>query len=121
MPASLNERIVFRGAVANRVLPDILATAAVCVYPSHMEACPFAWLEGMAMGKAIVASKTGPGPEILDDGVSGMLCDTHDPQSIADGVIALLKDAGRCNRLGSAAHGRATEHFSIESVVQRNV
>ncbi len=120
MPASLNERIVFRGAVANRVLPDVLATAAVAVYPSHMEACPVAWLEGMAMGKAIVASKTGPGPEILDDGVSGLLCDPHDPQSIADRVIALLKDAGLRNRLASAAHRRATEQFSIEAVVQRN-
>ena len=45
---------------------------------------------GMASGKAVVASRTGPGPEIIDDGVTGLLCDPFDPASIAEKVVVLL-------------------------------
>ena len=72
------------------------------------------------MGKAIVASKTGPGPEIVEGGVSGLLCDPHDPASIAEKVISLLKDTELRRRLGRQARSRAVELFSVDSLVERN-
>jgi glycosyltransferase involved in cell wall biosynthesis len=85
-----------------------------------MEALPLAWLEGMAMGKAVVASETGPGPEVIEHGVSGLLCDPHDPDSIADALVRALSDEGLRKSLGTSARERAVEHFGIEPVVAKN-
>jgi glycosyltransferase involved in cell wall biosynthesis len=113
-------RVIFRGPVPHTALSEVMATAAVCVYPSHMEALPIAWLEGLAMGKAVVASRTGPGPEVVEDGVSGLLCNPHDPSSIAAGVVRLLTDRSLRRALGEAARGRAVSEFALEPLLDRN-
>lgn len=120
LPPSVAERVVFHGPVPHAQLPDMLARAAVCTYPSHMEALPLAWLEGLSMGKAVVASSTGPGREVIEHGVSGLLCDPHDPQSIASQIIAVLSDAALRERLGRQARDRAVGRFSLERLVERN-
>jgi glycosyltransferase involved in cell wall biosynthesis len=74
----------------------------------------------MASGKAVVTSQTGPGPELIEDGVSGLLCDPHSPASIADKVIRLLKDASLRRRLGSQARLRVVQQFSTGALVERN-
>ncbi len=116
----LSPHIEFTGAVDHGRVADMLARATVCVYPSHMEAMPVAWLEGMAMGKPLVVSRTGPGPEVIDDGVTGLCCDPHDPASIAERVVALLKDEKLRVRLGRAASARARDRFSVEALVIQN-
>ncbi|MBI1760313.1 MAG: glycosyltransferase family 4 protein [Acidobacteria bacterium] len=120
IPPELTERIVFKGPIEHALLPELLAQVAVCVYPSHMEALPLAWLEGLAMGKAVVASNTGPGAEVIEDRVSGLLCNPHEPASIAAAVIEALKDAGLRQRLGEQARRRAVKHFSIDKLVAQN-
>lgn len=117
----LRERIHFLGIIPNANLPDYIARAQVCVYPSHMEAMPLTWLEGMSMGKCVVASQTGPGPEVIHDGIDGLLCDPHNPQSIASQVVRALQDAELRARLGAAARKKVEEQFSTEVMVQRNI
>lgn len=121
IPQSVRPTIVFKGPVAREELPPILARASVCVYPSHMEALPLAWLEGMAMGKAVVAACTGPGPEVIKDGISGLLCDPHDPSSIAEKLILALQDEDLRKRLGTEARLQVVDRFSLESLVDRNL
>ena len=113
-------RIMFKDHVQNAQLPAELAAAEVLVYPSHMEAHPVAWLEGMAMGKPVVASRTGPGSEIIEDGTCGLLCNPHDPHSIAQSIIRVLKDRELANRLGTAARNRAVAEFSVDNLVVKN-
>ncbi|MBS1790727.1 MAG: glycosyltransferase family 4 protein [Acidobacteria bacterium] len=120
IPANLAESITFLGMVEHATLPEIMAQASVCVYPSHMEAMPLAWLEALAMGKAVLASQTGPGPEAIEDGVSGLLCNPYDSDSIAEKVILLLKDRELRRRLGQQARQRAIDLFSVETLVRRN-
>jgi glycosyltransferase involved in cell wall biosynthesis len=120
IPADLEDRVVFKGPAEHTELPGILSAAQVCVYPSHMEAQGIVNLEGMAMGKAIVSSRTGPGPEVVADGISGLLCDPHDPASIAKQVIALLSDAGLRKRLGAQGRLRVERYFSTAALLDRN-
>lgn len=120
IPAHLLGHIIFKGPIDHASMPRMLAQASVCVYPSHMEALPLAWLEGMAMRKAVVGSCTGPGPEVIGDGESGLLCDPHDPESIAEQVVRLLKDADLRTRLGQNARRRAVEEFSETALISRN-
>lgn len=115
------ERVQFKGYVPRATLPGILARAAVCVYPSHMEAMPVAWLEGLAMGRPVVASAAGPGPEMIEDGVSGLLCDPHDPSSIAECLLRVLTSRELQARLGEAGRRRVEEWYSLDALVARNV
>ena len=121
LPAEVARRVDWKGRVERTVLPLAIQRASVCVYPSHIEAMPIAWLEGLASGKAVVASKTGPGPELIDDGVTGLLCDPHDPDSIATCIIRLLKDPELRQRLGSKAREVVKQRYDLEPIVDRNV
>jgi len=120
IPSQACRRITFSGHIENARLPFELAAAQVLVYPSHMEAMPVAWLEGMAMAKPVVAGNAGPGPELIQDGLNGLLCNPHDPRSIAASVIRLLQDRLLAERLGAAARQRVLQDFSVDRLVQKN-
>lgn len=120
IPSEWRERIEFKGAVERAALPSLLAQANVCVYPSHMEAMPVAWLEALAMGKAVVASQTGPGTEVISDQQTGLLCDPHQPASIATALTRLLTDEALRMRLGQAARQRVEADFALDVLAARN-
>lgn len=121
LPPEIARRVVWKGRVARSALPDALRRASVCAYPSHIEAMPIGWLEGLATGKAVVASKTGPGPEIITDGETGLLCDPAEPASIAAKIVFLLKDRSERRRLGAAARKMCVERYSLPALTQRNI
>lgn len=121
IPRELADRVEFLGPVEHDVIRGLIADAEVCALPSHMEAFPVAWIEALAAGRALVASNTGPGPEVVDDGVSGLLVDPHDPTAIARALIEVLTDADRRDRLGAGGRARAVERFSIEHLVETNL
>ncbi|MCG3161340.1 MAG: D-inositol-3-phosphate glycosyltransferase [Acidobacteria bacterium] len=116
----LQPHVKFADFIDNSRLPETLASASVCVYPSHMEAQGIVIIEGMAMSKAVVTGKTGPGPELVEEEVSGMLCDPYDPASIAAKVVGLLKDPSLRRQIGARARLRAVNKFSVETLVRLN-
>ena len=120
IPEWLKDRVKFCGAVIHPSLPELLARAEVLVYPSHMESIGIAPIEGLAMGKALVIGNTGPAPEVVEDGVSGLLCDPFSPSSIAAAVIHLMRDRALRHKLGERARSRAVELFCLEKVADRN-
>lgn len=121
VPSHLLSKIHFNGHVSLTDLPKIYAKAAVLVFPSHMETQGIVVIEGMSMGKVVVASKTGPGPEIIDDGVNGLLCDPHDPNSIAEKLIYALSDSNLRKNLGKAARQKVEQEFSVDILVKKNL
>ena len=121
IPESLRSHVAFLGRVQRGRLPEILARASICCYPSHMEAMPIAWIEGMAMGKAVLASELGPGPEVVNHGVDGLLVDPRHPARIAEALTGLLKDPALRQRLGDAARRRAESNYSLPHLVDRNL
>ena len=102
------------------VLP-LLQRAQVCCYPSRMETLGIAPLEAMACGKAVVYSRTGPGPEVIEDGVSGLLCDPMEPEEIAGCLLRLLKDAALRAKLGGNARARVLERFNKKRWIPENI
>ena len=121
VPAELADRVAFVGPVDHDRVAEMLAAAEVCALPSHMEAQGLVWVEVMAAGRPLVASTAGPGPEVVEDGVSGLLVDPRDPAAIATAVIDLLTDPGCRARLAAGARARAVERFSIDELVEENV
>jgi glycosyltransferase involved in cell wall biosynthesis len=120
IPEWLKDRIKFCGPVVHPSLPELLARAEVLVYPSHMESIGIAPIEGLAMGKALVIGNKGPAPEVVEHGVSGLLCDPFSPSSIAAAVIQLMRDRALRRQMGERARSRAVELFCLEKVADRN-
>lgn len=121
VPANLQKRIEFLDCIEHSRVPDYLATTEAAVFPSHMEAQGIVTIEAMAMGKATIFSRTGPGSEVIEDGVSGLLCDPHDPTSIAECTIRLLQDAGLREYLGKNARTRVENCFAVDRLVEQNI
>lgn len=120
LPSFIADRVQFLGRVPNENVGQFLAEGSVAAYPSHMEALPLAWLEAMALGKAIVASRTGPGPEVIEHERSGLLCDPRDPREIAAALIRLLTDERLRRNLAKEARKRAEQRFALSKVVLLN-
>jgi len=116
----LKTHVQFLGAVDHETLPLLLAGAAVCACPSHMEAQGIVWGEVMATGRPLVASSLGPGPAVVEDGVSGLLCDPYDASAVASAVVAVLSDEQLRTNLSAAARLDAVEKFSVERLAVVN-
>jgi glycosyltransferase involved in cell wall biosynthesis len=82
------------------------------VLPSIMEGFGFVLVEAMAVGKPVIASRVGGIPEIVEDGVTGILVDPRDSQSLAKHIILLLQDPQRRLTMGRAGKKRVQEHFT---------
>jgi starch synthase len=90
------------------------ATAFVC--PSVYEPLGIVNLEAMACATAVVASRVGGIPEVVDGGVTGLLVPPDDPASLADALNLLLRDPDDAKEMGEAGRERAVAEFSWESV-----
>jgi glycosyltransferase involved in cell wall biosynthesis len=112
-------RVRFVGQVPNSEIPTYIEQAAICVYPSYMEALPLAWLEAMAMGKPFVGSVTGPGPEVITHGENGLLVNPREPKEIAKAIVQLLTDTAAANEMGNRA--RQTVEKTYDATVLAKV
>jgi glycosyltransferase involved in cell wall biosynthesis len=98
-----------------RDIPELLAASDICVLPASAEACGRVLLEAMAMAKPAVGTASGGTPEIVKDGVTGILVPPADPVAMASALEILLQDPARACRMGAAGRERAVAHFSIEA------
>lgn len=113
--------VTFLGAVPNTKLPQLIEEAELCIYPSHMEAMPLAWIEVLSMGKAFLASKLGPGPEVVQDGVTGRLCDPLSPSDIAQKTIEMLSDKEFSLKMGQEGRKDVLKRFDINVLLGLNI
>ena len=116
----IKSHITFLGVVPNSEIKNHIERAQICCYPSHMEAMPLAWLEVLAMGKTFIGGVTGPGPEAVLDGVTGLLANPHDPKDIAAKIQYLFEHPQKGIEMGFAARERVLKEFDINSIVLQN-
>lgn len=96
---------------------DRLSASDVFLLPSEQESFGLAALEAMACEVAVVASRVGGLPEIIDDGQTGYLCAPDDIEGMAARATALLEDASLRVRIGAAAADRVRTQFCAELIV----
>lgn len=114
-------RVEILGNKSRGELPDLLQQAEVCCFPSHVETFGIGIAEAMAMEKPVVYMRHGPGPEVVEDGISGLLCNTWDPQDIAQKIMYLLENPKQAGELGKKARERVMKNFEKETWVERNI
>ena len=81
-----------------------LDEAIVLVLPSRSEGLGRVVVEAFCRGRGVVGSRVGGIPDIVEDGVSGVLVEPGDPQALADALVRVLSDRPLAERLGEAAH-----------------
>lgn len=90
----------------------------IYICSSVKEGLPFSMLEAMAAGLPIVSTNVGGMPEIIQDGVTGLLVEPRNPKALADAIIKLLSDKQLADRLGEQAKQTVQAKFSLEQMVQ---
>jgi alpha-maltose-1-phosphate synthase len=95
---------------------QLLTHALAFVCPSVYEPLGIVNLEAMACETAVVASRVGGIPEVVEGSVTGLLVPPDDPASLADALNVLLRDPGRADAMGLAGRERAVTEFSWEGM-----
>lgn len=97
---------------------DLLRNATLCVTPSVWEeAFGLSVLEMMVRGRAVVATRVGGIPEVIEDGVSGLLVPPNDANALAQALARVLASPELRESLGHAARYRAAKLFTAERQV----
>jgi len=99
-------------------IPQILSASNVVVSSSLSEGFGRVIVEAMAMAKPVVGTRVGGVPEVVVDGVSGILVEPENSEELANATLSLLKDPEHAREMGIAGFNRVKESFSIEKHVR---
>lgn len=114
-------RVEFAGRIPREEVLHWLQRASICCYPSHMETFGIAVVEAMSAGKPVIYTTKGPGPEVVEHNVSGLLCDPMNVDSLASSILKLLADPSHARALGEKARERAAALFNRDKWIQANL
>lgn len=105
-------------------MPAFMAACDALAFPTSPirdEGFGFVALEAMAAGKPVLATAVGPIPEVVVDGVTGMLVEPDSPRALSEALLALVDDPARRRTMGCAGRERARQEFSVARMVERTV
>ena len=99
-------------------VPEVLAGLDLKVLSSKMEANPASTLEANACGLPVVAPKVGSLIDTVEHGVTGLLCEPNDIESLSQAILEILTKDDRGAEMGVAARSKVCREFSLEVMVQ---
>jgi glycosyltransferase involved in cell wall biosynthesis len=114
----LDGRVRFAGALPREQVLSLLAAADAVVLASAWENFPHVLVEALALGTPAIATRVGGVPEIVEDGVSGLLVPPGDPEALADAVRRFLADPELQARLREGARA-AGERYAPAALLDR--
>lgn len=113
----LEKEIKLFGMQAN--VKKYLAAADVFVLPSRWEGLPIALLEAMSAGLAVIATRVEGVDEVVEEGVHGVLVRPESTEELVKAILQLSKDAAQRQRMGSAAHLRVLNSFTVDCMCEK--
>ena len=113
------ERCEFLGWVCGDDKERLFERAGIYCLPSKNEAMPISVMEAMAHGLPVVATRVGGVPQLIDDGVNGLLMDVDDEQALSKLLMELASSPERRVELGAAARQKMIQGFSVEASIEQ--
>ncbi len=122
---SAAEQLALRLGIASRIhfvgkqdnVNELLPLADLMIMPSEMESFGLAALEAMACSVPSIATRVGGVPELIEDGINGMLFPVGDTSAMAEAAIALLNDPARLAAMAATARRTASDHFCTTRII----
>lgn len=114
----IEEHVRFLGWISGEERERYLEDVSVFVLPSYHEGMPMAVLEAMSYGMATISTDVGGIPQIISDGINGVLISAGDVGALADALVSLLQDSEKKRRLGQTASDYIEENFNIEKNIE---
>lgn len=117
----IEEAVRFAGAFSKENLPKIMTSLDIVALSSVYEGFPITLLEAMAFAKPVVATAVSGVPEVVVDGVTGLLVPPRSPNLMAEAICCLIADEQLRLRMGQTGYNRYREKFTPETVVPQYV
>ena len=108
------ERVTLRGWIDAAERDRLLSRASVFVLPSHAEGMPISVLEAMAAGCPVIATAVGGVPDLIVDGVNGLLVPAGDAEALALAIHRVLRDPALAAQLSRAGRETVLRRFAPE-------
>jgi glycosyltransferase involved in cell wall biosynthesis len=113
------EKVTWAGLIADPMGDGVFAaTDIACQASRWQEAFGLVIAEAMAFGKPVVATRAGGIPEVVEDGVTGILTERGDAPALAKSFVLLARDPEMRNRMGQSGRKRAENMFDLERNVR---
>lgn len=116
---ALERHVVLAGFRPDAI--GLMKSFDVFAMSSVTEGLGSAVLEAMVCGRAVASTRAGGLPEVVDDGVTGLLVPPHDEPALAAAIIELLQDRERRDAMGRAGRERVVQSFSVEQMVAKTL
>ena len=113
------DRCDFLGWICGADKERLFQEAGMLCLTSKHEAMPMGVMEAMAHGLPVVATRVGGVPQLIDDGVNGLLMDVGDEQALSALLMELAASPERRSELGAAARQKMVQGFSVEASIER--
>ena len=111
---SLTDRIEINGWQSMTATEKLIKEADVMLMPSRRESFGVAALEALAHGKPVIGTDIGGIPEIVEDGVNGLLVPPEDTEALAAAILKLTEDNDLRRRMGEAGRDKVQDKFDCE-------
>jgi glycosyltransferase involved in cell wall biosynthesis len=110
----LDDRVHFLGPLFDAPKEALWRAAHIFVFPTYfLEGLPYALLEAMAAGAVPVTTRVGAIPDVLEDGVHGLLVPVREPAVLAAAIARLDDDRRSLVRMAEAGRRRVAEHYTL--------
>jgi glycosyltransferase involved in cell wall biosynthesis len=109
----LRDKVRFTGY--RNDVAEVVRGLDILVVSSHLETFGRAALEAMACQVPVVATRVGGLPEVVNDGITGILVPINSPAQLAEAVLVLAREPELRQRMGAAGRLRAVERFGVEA------
>lgn len=119
--AGLGDRVQFPGWIDASEVARLLGSVDILLIPSRREGLPLIAVQAAQMETPTIATAVGGLPEVVDDGVTGVLVASQDPTALAQAIAALLQSPATLERMGHAARAHAAARFGWEPYVDAHV
>ncbi len=114
--AGLSDRVRFLGTRSD--IPELLPALDLFLLCSRNEGMGRALVEAMACGKPVVASRVGGIPDVVEEGMTGLLVPPEDPPAVAEAIRTLAADPARRHQMGERGRERA-RLFSLARMIEK--
>jgi glycosyltransferase involved in cell wall biosynthesis len=115
--AGLGDRFIVVGARED--VPELLPVFDLVVLPSLWEGLPYVLLEAMAAGKPVIASCVGGMPDVIQDGINGMLVPPRDSAVLAAAMLKLLVNKELRSKMGHSASEALRQRCRVERMIEQ--